>query len=120
MTFARCATLQSDDAISTVARTGIILGASWVGLNLSAEQAVEYSQANHYLTHAEAGFAGLRPSGAECGVSLYARANSTLDNQPVSSFLGNGRTRNVVSVARVNYDGTHRLIAGLSSVRRRS
>ncbi|MBW9104286.1 LPS-assembly protein LptD [Paraburkholderia phenoliruptrix] len=112
-------TLQADDSISTVARTGIIAGASYkVGPNLSAEQAVEYSQANHYLTHAEAGL-GWAP-GAHQVLNMayrYTRANSTLDYQPVNQFIVSGQwplARNVVSVARVNYDmSSHRLIAGL-------
>ncbi|MDP9649909.1 LPS-assembly protein LptD [Paraburkholderia caledonica] len=115
-------TLQSDDAISTVARTGIILGASYkVGPNLSAEQAVEYSQANHYLTHAEAGFGWAPGAHQVLNVAYrYTRANSTLDYQPVNQFIVSGQwplARNVASVARVNYDmSTHRLIAGLLGV----
>ncbi|WP_091800379.1 LPS-assembly protein LptD [Burkholderia sp. WP9] len=112
-------TLQTDDAASTVARTGVIVGASYkVGPDFTTEQAVEYSQANHYLTHAEAGF-GWAPGAREVlNVAYrYTRANSTLDYQPVNQFIVSEQwplARNMVSVARVNYDmSTHRLIAGL-------
>jgi LPS-assembly protein len=97
----------------------VIVGASYkVGPDFTTEQAVEYSQANHYLTHAEAGF-GWAPGAREVlNVAYrYTRANSTLDYQPVNQFIVSEQwplARNMVSVARVNYDmSTHRLIAGL-------
>ncbi|MFT4067723.1 LPS-assembly protein LptD [Paraburkholderia sp.] len=112
-------TLQTDDAISTVARTGVIAGASYkLGTDLTAEQAVEYSQANNYLSNAEAGL-GWAP-GPQRVLNFayrYTRANSTLDYQPINQFIVSEQwplAHNVVSVGRVNYDmSTHRLIAGL-------
>ncbi|KAE8757793.1 LPS assembly protein LptD [Paraburkholderia madseniana] len=112
-------TLNTDDAIGTVARTSVIGGASYkLGAGFSAEQAVEYSQANHYLTNAEAGFGWSPASRQVLNVAYrYTRANSTLDFQPVNQFIVSEQwplLHNVVSVARVNYDmSTHRLIAGL-------
>lgn len=97
----------------------MIAGASYkLGQGFSAEQAVEYSQANHYLTNAEAGF-GWSPAARQVlNVAYrYTRANSTLDYQPVNQFIVSEQwplLHNVVSVARVNYDmSAHRLIAGL-------
>ncbi|WP_310125152.1 LPS-assembly protein LptD [Paraburkholderia terricola] len=112
-------TLGTGDRIATVARTSVIAGASYkLGPGFSAEQAVEYSQANHYLTHAEAGFGWAPGARQVLNVAYrYTRANSTLDYQPVNQFIVSGQwplARNVVSVARVNYDmSAHRLIAGL-------
>jgi LPS-assembly protein len=112
-------TLEPGDPISTVARTGVILGASYkLGADFSAEQAVEYNQANGYLSNAEVGF-GWKPAEQHVlNVAYrYTRANSTLDYQPVNQFIVSGQwplAHNVVSVARVNYDmAAHRLIAGL-------
>lgn len=112
-------TLNVGDPIGTVARTSVIAGASYkLGQGISAEQAVEYSQANRYLTNAEAGF-GWSPAARQVlNVAYrYTRANSTLDYQPVNQFIVSEQwplLHNVVSVARVNYDmSAHRLIAGL-------
>jgi LPS-assembly protein len=112
-------TLETDDPLSTVARTSVIAGASYkVGPDFTAEQAVEYSQADHYLTHAEAGLGWAPGARKVLNVAYrYTRANTTLDYQPVNQFIVSGQwplAHNIASVARVNYDmGSHRLIAGL-------
>jgi LPS-assembly protein len=112
-------TLNVGDPIGTVARTSVIGGASYkLGPGFSAEQAVEYSQANHYLSNAEIGFGWSPASRQVLNVAYrYTRANSTLDYQPVNQFIVSEQwplLHNVVSVARINYDmSAHRLIAGL-------
>ncbi|MGF6770343.1 LPS-assembly protein [Paraburkholderia sp. GAS199] len=112
-------TLASGDAVGTVARTSVVGGAAYkIGAGLSTEQAVEYSQANHYLTHTALGFGWSPARGEVLNVAYrYTRANSTLDYEPVNQFIVSEQwplTRHVVSVARINYDmSEHRLIAGL-------
>ncbi|MFM0739325.1 LPS-assembly protein LptD [Paraburkholderia xenovorans] len=112
-------TLDPGDAPATVSRTSVIGGASFkLGAGFSTEEAVEYSQADRYLTHTALGF-GWSPATREVlNVAYrYTRANSTLDYEPVNQFIISEQwplARNVVSVARVNYDmSTHHLIAGL-------
>ncbi len=112
-------TLGVDDPLSTVARTDVILGASYkLATDFSAEQAVEYNEANDYLSHAEAGFGWAPGKQQVLNVAYrYTRSNSTLDYEPVNQFIVSEQWplgHNIVSVARVNYDmGVHRLIAGL-------
>jgi hypothetical protein len=113
------AVAQAVGVVSTAARTSVMAGASYkLGADLSAEQAVEYSWANHYPTRAEIGFGWAPGARQVLNVTYrYTRANSALDYQPVNRFIVSGQwppARHFVSVARVNYDmSSHRLIAAL-------
>lgn len=112
-------TLLDDESTADVARTGLILGASYkIGRDVTAEQAIQYSQANNYLTHATAGFGWSPEAGKVLNVAYrYTRSTLTLDDEPVNQFIVSGQwplMHDVSSVGRINYDmRTHRLIAGL-------
>jgi LPS-assembly protein len=115
-------TLLEDESTSDVARTGLILGASYkIAGAVSAEQAVQYNEVNDYLVHAVAGFAW-KPAPAEVlNVAYrYTRSTVTLDNEPVNQFVVSSQwplAHNVSGVGRANYDmRTHRLIAGLAGL----
>lgn len=112
-------TLLDDESTADVARTGLIVGSSFsIGRGLTTEQAIQYSQANNYLTHATAGFGWTPEEGRVLNVAYrYTRSTVTLDNEPVNQFIVSEQwplAHNVSSVSRINYDmRTHRLIAGL-------
>lgn len=112
-------TLYADEDTADVARTGLIAGSSVkIGANVSFQNALEYSQANNYLTHGSIGLAWSPATAHVLNVAYrYTRANTTLDYEPVDQFVVSGQwplSRTVASVARVNYDmSTHRLITGL-------
>ncbi len=112
-------TLEADGTATDMTRTGVIAGAS---LNISsafkAEQAIEYDEANAYLSHASTGFSWAPAAGKVLNMAYrYTRANASEDDEPVSQFIVSGQwplSRRLSSVARVNYDmHLHRLIAGL-------
>ncbi|MBN3755646.1 LPS-assembly protein LptD [Paraburkholderia sp. Tr-20389] len=112
-------TLYDTESTANVARTSLILGSSVkVGPGTNIENALQYSQANNYLTQGSIGLAWSPSTAHVFNIAYrYTRANTTLDYQPVNQIIVSGQwplAKNVASVARVNYDmSTHRLIAGL-------
>jgi LPS-assembly protein len=112
-------TLYDTEDPANVARTSLILGSSVkVGAGTNLENALQYSQANNYLTQGSIGLAWSPATAHVFNVAYrYTRANTTLDYQPVNQIIVSGQwplAKNVASVARINYDmSTHRLIAGL-------
>ncbi|TKC86045.1 LPS-assembly protein LptD [Trinickia terrae] len=115
-------TLVDDESIADVARTGLILGASYkIAGNVAAEQAVQYSEANDALTHAVAGFSWKPAPGKVLNFAYrYTRATATLDDEPVNQFVVSSQwplAHNISGVGRVNYDmRSHHLIAGLAGL----
>jgi LPS-assembly protein len=112
-------TLYDTESTANVARTSLIAGSSIkVGAGINVENALQYSQANNYLTQGSVGLAWSPATAHVLNIAYrYTRANTTLDFQPVNQFIVSGQwplSKNLASVARVNYDmSTHRLIAGL-------
>ncbi len=112
-------TLYDTESTANVARTSLIVGSSVkVGAGTNIENALQYSQANNYLTQGSIGLAWSPATAHVFNVAYrYTRANTTLDYQPVNQIIVSGQwplAKNVASVARINYDmSTHRLIAGL-------
>ncbi|MFP3570321.1 LPS assembly protein LptD, partial [Paraburkholderia sp. SIMBA_030] len=78
---------------ANVARTSLIAGSSIkIGAGINVENALQYSQANNYLTQGSVGLAWSPATAHVLNIAYrYTRANTTLDFQPVNQFIVSGQ-----------------------------